>query len=160
MRAFPLPEELYLNRSLGGGSPQNRTASSCILKAGGRWRFRRPGGCCAGGPSYINDGFCASASSASDKAPVRVHLHISWTSMHKACILVHMRSTLNLDDELIEKARRLTGIDEKTALIRAGLEALIARETARRLAALGGTQPHFQAGPRKRSGRTGIRSRS
>jgi len=64
---------------------------------------------------------------------------------------MHMRSTLNLDDELIEKARELTGIEEKTALIRAGLEALIARETARRLAALGGSQPNFEAGRRKRA---------
>jgi Bacterial antitoxin of type II TA system, VapB len=63
---------------------------------------------------------------------------------------MHMRTTLNLDDELIEKARAVTGIVEKTSLIRAGLEALIARETARRLAALGGTQPHFEAGRRSR----------
>lgn len=63
---------------------------------------------------------------------------------------MHMRSTLNVDDDLIEKAGRLTGIDEKTALIRAGLEALIARETGRRLAALGGTMPHFEAGRRRR----------
>lgn len=63
---------------------------------------------------------------------------------------MHMRSTLNIDDRLIEEARRLTGIQEKTALIRAGLEALIAREIARRLAALGGTQPDFQAAPRRR----------
>jgi Arc/MetJ family transcription regulator len=62
-----------------------------------------------------------------------------------------MRSTLNIDDELIEKAGRLTGIEEKTALIRAGLEALIARETGRRLAALGGTLPHFEAGHRRRT---------
>jgi Arc/MetJ family transcription regulator len=61
-----------------------------------------------------------------------------------------MRSTLNIDDRLIEEAQRLTGIKEKTALIRAGLEALIAREIARRLAALGGTQPNFQAAPRRR----------
>jgi len=61
-----------------------------------------------------------------------------------------MRSTLNIDDRLIEEARRLTGIKEKTALIRAGLEALIGREIARRLAALGGTQPNFQAAPRGR----------
>ena len=65
-------------------------------------------------------------------------------------ILMHMRSTLNIDDRLIEEAMRLTGIKEKTALIRAGLEALIAREIARRLAALGGTQPNFQAAPRRR----------
>jgi len=67
---------------------------------------------------------------------------------------MHMRSTLNLDDELIEEARRLTGIQEKTALIRAALETLIAKEIGRRLAALGGTQPDFEAGPRRRAKRT------
>jgi len=66
---------------------------------------------------------------------------------------MHMRSTLNLDDKLIEEARRLTGIQEKTALIRAALEALIAREIGRRLAALGGTQPGFEASPRRRAKR-------
>lgn len=64
-----------------------------------------------------------------------------------------MRSTLNLDDKLIDEARRLTGIQEKTALIRAALEALTAREIGRRLAALGGTQPGFEARPRRRSRR-------
>jgi Arc/MetJ family transcription regulator len=64
---------------------------------------------------------------------------------------MHMRSTLNIDDKLIEEAKRLTGIQEKTALIRAALEALIAREVGRRLAALGGTQPGFEAGRRRRS---------
>jgi Arc/MetJ family transcription regulator len=62
-----------------------------------------------------------------------------------------MRSTLNIDDRLIAEARRLTGIKEKTALVHAALEALIARELARRLAALGGTQPNFQAAPRRRA---------
>ena len=61
-----------------------------------------------------------------------------------------MRSTPNIDDDLVERAGRLTGIEEKTALVRAGLEALIARETGRRLAALGGTMPNFEAGPRRR----------
>jgi Arc/MetJ family transcription regulator len=64
---------------------------------------------------------------------------------------MHMRSTLNLDDKLLEEAKRLTGIQEKTALIRAALEALISREVGRRLAALGGTQPSFEAGRRRRS---------
>jgi Arc/MetJ family transcription regulator len=64
---------------------------------------------------------------------------------------VRLRSTLNIDDRLLEEARRVTGITEKTALIRAGLEALIAREAGRRLAALGGTQPDFEAAPRKRA---------
>jgi Arc/MetJ family transcription regulator len=71
--------------------------------------------------------------------------------MHEECILMHMRSTLNIDDRLLEEARRLTGIKEKTALIRAGLEALIAREIGRRLAALGGTQPDFEVAPRQRA---------
>ena len=64
--------------------------------------------------------------------------------------MMHMRSTLNIDDHLVEEARRLTGIKEKTALVKAGLEALIAREIGRRLAALGGTQPDFEAAPRRR----------
>jgi len=64
-------------------------------------------------------------------------------------ILICMRTTLNLDDDLVARARRLTGIEEKTALVHAGLEALIARESARRLAALGGSQPGLKA-PRRR----------
>jgi Arc/MetJ family transcription regulator len=64
---------------------------------------------------------------------------------------MHMRTTLNLDDALLERARKATGIAEKTALIHAGLEALIAREAARRLAALGGTMPDAKAPPRRRS---------
>lgn len=61
-----------------------------------------------------------------------------------------MRTTLVLDDELIERARRLTGLREKTAMVHAGLEALIARESARRLAALGGSEPALRAVPRRR----------
>lgn len=60
-----------------------------------------------------------------------------------------MRTTLNLNDDLLARARRLSGIAEKTALVHAGLEALIARESARRLAALGGSEPDLQA-PRRR----------
>lgn len=52
-----------------------------------------------------------------------------------------MRATVNLDDELLSEARRLTGIRERTALIHAGLRALIERESARRLARLGGSEP-------------------
>jgi Arc/MetJ family transcription regulator len=63
---------------------------------------------------------------------------------------MHMRTTLILDDALLEKARRLTGVTEKTALVHAGLEALIAREAARRLAAMGGTMPDAAAPPRRR----------
>lgn len=64
---------------------------------------------------------------------------------------MHMRTTLNIDDDLLAEAGRLTGIREKTALVRAGLEALIAREAARRLAALGGTDPGAEVPPRRRS---------
>ena len=72
------------------------------------------------------------------------------TDMHILCIIMHMRTTLNIDQDLIQRARRLTGIEEKTALVRAGLEALIAREAARRLAALGGTEPRLKPIPRRR----------
>jgi Arc/MetJ family transcription regulator len=61
-----------------------------------------------------------------------------------------MRTTLIIDDNLLTKARQLTGIEEKTALVRAGLEALISREAARRLAVLGGTEPNLQPIPRRR----------
>jgi Arc/MetJ family transcription regulator len=62
-----------------------------------------------------------------------------------------MRTTLIIDDALVDRARRLTGIQEKTALIHAGLEALIAREAAKRLAALGGTEPQLTPIPRRRA---------
>lgn len=64
---------------------------------------------------------------------------------------MHMRTTLNIDDELLEKAARLSGIDEKTSLVRLGLEALIARESARRLADLGGTEKKLRNIRRRRS---------
>lgn len=63
---------------------------------------------------------------------------------------MHMRTTLIIDDNLLQRARELTGIEEKTALVRAGLEALIAREAGKRLAALGGTQPKLLNIPRRR----------
>ena len=61
-----------------------------------------------------------------------------------------MRTTLNLDDELVKEARELTGIQEKTALVHEGLRQLIQREAARRLAALGGTMPDLKSIPRRR----------
>jgi hypothetical protein len=64
---------------------------------------------------------------------------------------MHMRTTLIIDEELLRRARELTGIQEKTALVRAGLEGLIALESAKRLAALGGTQPKISNVPRRRS---------
>jgi Arc/MetJ family transcription regulator len=69
---------------------------------------------------------------------------------YETCILMHMRTTLILDEDLLTKARRLTGIQEKTALVHAGLKALIAHESARRLSALGGTEPQVQPVPRRR----------
>jgi len=65
---------------------------------------------------------------------------------------LHMRTTLIIDQDLLERARQLTGIRKKTALVRAGLEALVAREAARRLAALAGTEPGLRAVPRRRTG--------
>jgi len=70
--------------------------------------------------------------------------------MPEMCILMHMRSTLNIDDEMLRKAAALTGEKEKTALVRMGLEALIARESARRLARLGGTEPGLRPVRRRR----------
>ena len=70
--------------------------------------------------------------------------------MHETVILMHMRTTLILDDELVEKAREYSGIEEKTALVRAGLEALIAREAGKRLARLGGSDPKLADIPRRR----------
>jgi len=64
-----------------------------------------------------------------------------------------MRTTLALDDELLAEAQRLTGTSEKSALVRQALHALIERETARRLARLGGSEPGLQASPRRRSPR-------
>lgn len=63
---------------------------------------------------------------------------------------MRMRSTLNIDDEMLRKAAALTGEKEKTALVRMGLEALIARESARRLARLGGTEPRLSSVRRRR----------
>jgi Arc/MetJ family transcription regulator len=67
--------------------------------------------------------------------------------------MMHMRTTLNLDERLIERARDICGIREKTALIHAGLEALIARESARRLAALGGSERDLRPAARRRTRR-------
>lgn len=61
-----------------------------------------------------------------------------------------MKTTLNIDDSLIKKASRLTGITEKTALVKKGLEALIARESAKRLARLGGAEKDLESIPRRR----------
>ncbi len=64
--------------------------------------------------------------------------------------MMHMRTTLIVNDELLAKAQRLTGLTEKTATIHAGLEALIARASAQRLAALGGSEKALGSIPRRR----------
>ncbi|HEU0191322.1 MAG TPA: type II toxin-antitoxin system VapB family antitoxin [Mycobacterium sp.] len=64
-----------------------------------------------------------------------------------------MRTTVTVDDELMAEAERLTGIHERSALVRRGIEALIEREAARRLARLGGSEPGVTAPPRRRAAR-------
>jgi Arc/MetJ family transcription regulator len=61
-----------------------------------------------------------------------------------------MRTTLNIDDKMLEKAAELTGVEEKTSLVKLGLQALIAHESSRRLARLGGSQKGLRPIPRKR----------
>ena len=62
-----------------------------------------------------------------------------------------MRTTLNIDDQLLDEAQRITGMTEKAALVREGLRALIERESARRLAKLGGSEPQLEVVPRRQS---------
>ena len=62
-----------------------------------------------------------------------------------------MRTTLNIEDEQLTEAAELTGVREKTALVRMAFDALIARESVRRLVALGGTEPKLKPIPRRRS---------
>jgi Arc/MetJ family transcription regulator len=64
-----------------------------------------------------------------------------------------MRTTIALDDDLLEQAEAYTGLTEKTALVREALKALIERESARRLARLGGSERKLEAPPRRRLGR-------
>ena len=71
--------------------------------------------------------------------------------MPRSCILMHMRTTLNIDEDTLKRASELTGVKEKTSLVRLGLEALIARESSRRLAELGGTERELHPIPRRRS---------
>ncbi len=62
-----------------------------------------------------------------------------------------MRTTLNIDDQILKKASKLTGIPEKTKLVRLGLEALIEKESAKRLASLGGSEKKLKQIPRRKS---------
>ena len=61
-----------------------------------------------------------------------------------------MRTTINIDENLLSEAQRVTGMKERTAVVHAGLEALIARESARELARLGGSEPGLRRAPRRR----------
>lgn len=80
-----------------------------------------------------------------------IHIDTSKNAYHLG---VFMRTTLNIEEKLLAKAAELTGIQEKTALVRLGLEALIARESAKRLAKLGGTEKKLEMVPRRRVGET------
>jgi Arc/MetJ family transcription regulator len=71
-------------------------------------------------------------------------------AIFRAIAIRHMRTTLALDDELLAKARALTGLEGKSAIVREALKALIERESARRLARLGGSEPDLEAPPRRR----------
>ncbi len=73
------------------------------------------------------------------------------TDMHILCISMHMRTTINIDEKILSRASRLTGIKEKTSLVRLGLEALIALESSKRLARLGGSEKSIRPIPRRRS---------
>ena len=68
---------------------------------------------------------------------------------YKSCILICMRTTLNLDDKIFEQASKLTGIKEKTQLLHEGLKTLIAKESAKRLSLLGGSAPKIKSIPRR-----------
>jgi len=61
-----------------------------------------------------------------------------------------MRTTVNIDDRLLDKARRLSGVTGNSVLVREALRALIERESARRLARLGGSEPQLESVPRRR----------
>lgn len=72
------------------------------------------------------------------------------TRMHISCILMHMRTTLNIDGEILKEASHLTGVHEKTRLVKMGLKALIAIESAKKLALLGGTEKKLKLAARRR----------
>ncbi len=82
---------------------------------------------------------------------MQYHLTNTLTYMHILCIYMHMRTTLNIDEKLLDKASKLTGIREKTSLVRRGLEALISLESAKRLARLGRTEKSLRPIPRRRT---------
>jgi Arc/MetJ family transcription regulator len=93
----------------------------------------------------------AAAGKENGRTDVFFRLRDQSTDMHTPSKFMRMRTTLNIDDELLERAQKLSGIREKTAVVRAGLDALIARESVRHLAALGGSDRAAKPGPRRRS---------
>ena len=64
---------------------------------------------------------------------------------------MHMRTTLNIDEDILQKASQLTGIKEKTSLVLMGLKALITQASQKRLSELGGSEPKLRSIPRRRS---------
>lgn len=70
---------------------------------------------------------------------------------HHSQTVITMRTTINLDDALLEQAQALSGVQERSALLREALTALVQRESARRLAQLGGSQPDLSPVPRRRT---------
>ncbi|MGH6610418.1 MAG: type II toxin-antitoxin system VapB family antitoxin [Burkholderiaceae bacterium] len=93
-------------------------------------------------------------------APTTLSVHIIWAShsasidvRFRAYIEVHMRTTINLDDQLLNEALQATGLTERTAVIHEGLKALIARDSAQRLARLAGSERRLRSVPRRRTGR-------
>jgi Arc/MetJ family transcription regulator len=86
-----------------------------------------------------------------DRSPLDKCINYAYLYIYN-CILLRgfMRTTLNIEDSLLARAAELTGVKEKTALVRLGLEALIARESAKRLAALGGVEKDLEMIPRRR----------
>ena len=71
--------------------------------------------------------------------------------MHLYANIGCMRTTINIDDDLLREAMELTGVKEKTTLVRMGLELIVQRESARPLARLGGTEKDLKPIPRRRS---------
>ena len=90
---------------------------------------------------------------AVSRAPSHSRSPFALRRLYETYILIHMKTTLNIDAALLAEAERLTRISEKTALVRAGLEALIARESARRLARLGSTERALRPIRRRRERR-------
>lgn len=88
---------------------------------------------------------------ARHKRRERYEILFGLTYAYELCILMCMRTTLNIDDQLLKRAAKLSGVSEKTTLVRLGLEALIAQESAKRLAALGGTEKELKNIPRRKS---------